>query len=87
MNFKQLFCRHIWNGTDDVVELAPIVVREGPGGHRHNTYDRWAVQETCLKCGKSRLVEKRGMASKVYNYALRDFFEAQAREKEKESVK
>lgn len=86
MNFKQLFCRHIWKDADDVVELTPIVVRDGPHGHWYRTYNRWAVQETCLKCGKSRLVERRGLAIRGYNYALRDFFEAQARENEKKET-
>jgi hypothetical protein len=54
MNWKQIFCNHIWKETDK--ELLEEWKEQGFLLWRN--YSRWGVMQRCIKCDKTRLQEK-----------------------------
>lgn len=60
MNLKQLFCEHVWQETKE--EYLRKVKEYW--GYDLLIFKYYAIYETCVKCGKTRIVEKRKMLEK-----------------------
>lgn len=56
MNFKQLFCIHIWQDVKDV--MLGKVRRKRSYGMFYNTYVRYSVTKQCRKCLKEKFKER-----------------------------
>lgn len=64
MNFKQIFCDHIWQDTEAKSLRTQRDVYIPAFGHNPTTYSDFeyvAIYQKCVKCQKERVIEKRYM--------------------------
>jgi len=61
MNLKQIFCKHIWTKLDEWVETIDTreFVSDYGGINRYADYQYYAQHRKCLKCGTTKVVEKK----------------------------